>query len=219
MKKIISALFVVVCLFMTTTAQAQIRFGVKGGLNLAQADLSGLKDNFKSDNMTGFFIGPMIDAKIPIVGLGLDASLLYSERGTKFTNTDNNSDVTNKQQALEIPVNLKYSIGLGDMASVFVAAGPVFSFKLDGDNITDDLSSIVTNGTTGTDISKKGAEVGLNLGAGVKLLNHFQVGVNYSLPLTDSASGDVGTALSGLSDGSSFKSKTKIWQVSVAYIF
>ena len=53
MKKIFSTLLIAVCLFLAIPAQAQIKFGVKGGLNLVNADFSGLKDNFKTDNMWG----------------------------------------------------------------------------------------------------------------------------------------------------------------------
>ena len=53
-------------------AQAQIHFGVKGGLNLSKASFSNVKENFKKDNFTGFFIGPMAEFSIPLLGLGVD---------------------------------------------------------------------------------------------------------------------------------------------------
>ena len=54
MKKMISALLVAICLVMAMPAQAQLKFGVKGGLNLAKADFN--KSDVKTDNFTGFFI-------------------------------------------------------------------------------------------------------------------------------------------------------------------
>ncbi|WP_321438880.1 porin family protein [uncultured Bacteroides sp.] len=225
MKKIFSTILIAICLFIAIPAQAQIKLGVKGGLNLSNADFSGLKSNFKTENMNGFFIGPMVDINIPIVGLGLDGALLYAEKGTKFTNTISNDNVTNKQKTIEVPVNLKYSIGLGSMASIFLAAGPNFSFDINSDNLTTDLVNIANTTMQGStpSIERKNAEVSLNIGGGVKLLNHLQVGLNYNLPLTDSAkenfaSGNLGELASVIS-GTSFKSKTKVWQVSVAYIF
>jgi len=167
----------------------------------------------------------MIDVNIPIIGLGLDGAIVYNEKGTKITNTITNENVTNKRKSFDIPVNLKYSIGLGSMASVFLAAGPNFSFDINSDNLATDLTSIATQAISGTTptIDNKKAEVSLNIGGGVKLLRHLQVGLNYNLPLTDSAkenfaSGDLGE-LAGVISGTSFKSKTKMWQVSVAYIF
>lgn len=209
MKKIISVFMVVVAVAVAMPAQAQIKFGVKGGLNLANSLSSTWKDKANADNYTGFFIGPMVDVTIPIVGLGLDGALMYSQKGNKL------GGETLKQQGLEIPVNLKYSFGLGSLASIYLAAGPSFFFNFKSD---DDL----TLGTVTDKVKYENAEVALNLGAGVKLFKHLQVGVNYNMPFTDSAK-------AGISDkdyaseawdaikGKSFK--TKVWQVSVAYIF
>ena len=191
MKKIFGALMIAVCIGMAMPAQAQLHFGVKGGLNLSKASLSDVTTNFKKDNFTGFFIGPMAEFNIPVVGLGVDASLLFAQRGIKIS--DGGEEATVKQNGLDIPVNLKYNIGLGSLLGLYVAAGPDFYFDFEKTSKVD----------------KKKAEVGINVGAGVKLLNHLQVGANYNIPLGKTASfEDV--------EGSY---KTKTWQVSVAYIF
>lgn len=189
MKKSISILIAVFALAVAMPSQAQVKFGVKGGLNLAKADFN--KSDFKTDNFTGFFIGPMIDVRIPIVGIGVDGALLYSQRGVKIENK------TEKDNGIEIPINLKYSVGLGDMVAVYFAAGPSFfySFK-------DDFDSYKV----------KSSQLGINLGAGLKLLNHLQVGANYHIPVTK-------TAESKESGADKYSFKTKMWQVSVAYIF
>ena len=189
MKKIFSAFIMAVCcLAMAMPAQAQlIKFGVKGGLNLSKLSFSKeAKDILKSDNTTGFFFGPMAEVTIPVVGLGVDGALLYSQRGENDW----------KQQGIEIPVNLKYTIGLGSMLGVFVAAGPDFFFNFKDMNKED--------------FDKKSTQVGLNLGAGVKLIKHLQIGVNYQIPLGDSFD------LKKLKDAGV---KTKTWQISAAYIF
>lgn len=228
MKKIFSILLVAICLFMAIPTQAQIKLGVKGGLNLANVDFKGLKDNVKAENMNGFFIGPMVDINIPIVGLGLDGSLLYAEKGTKFTysNETISNETTNKQKTIEVPINLKYSIGLGSLASVFLAAGPNFSFDINSDNLTTDLLNIANTTMQGStpSINRKNAEVSLNIGGGVKLLKHLQVGLNYNLPLSDSAKeniseGDITGSLEDIIKPGTFKTSNKVWQVSVAYIF
>ena len=196
MKKIFGALMIAVCIGMAMPAQAQIHFGVKGGLNLSKASFSNVSENFKKDNFTGFFIGPMAEFNIPIVGLGVDAALLFAQRGIKVS--EGNEDLTIKQNGIDIPVNLKYTIGLGSMAGIYFAAGPDFYFDFAGNKTIE-----------GVKTDKKKAEVGINVGAGVKLLNHLQVGANYNIPLGDTAK------FEGI-DGSY---KTKTWQVSVAYIF
>ena len=51
MKKIFGALMIAVCIGMAMPAQAQLHFGVKGGLNLSKASFSDVKENFKKDNL------------------------------------------------------------------------------------------------------------------------------------------------------------------------
>ena len=214
MKKWITLFTVTVCLAMAMPAKAQIKFGVKGGLNLASASLSDAWDaKGNADNYTGFFIGPMVDITIPIIGLGVDGALMYSQKGTKISFDDLGS-TTFKQQGIEIPVNLKYSIGLGSSASIYFAAGPSFYFNMKSD---DDLTFDTMKGSLDYDKS----EVSLNLGAGVKLLRHLQLGVNYNMGLTDSAKAKIDSSNSSdiwnVINGESYKSK--MWQVSVAYLF
>ena len=196
MKKIFGALMIAVCIGMAMPAQAQIHFGVKGGLNLSKASFSNVGENFKKDNFTGFFIGPMAEFNIPIVGLGVDASLLFAQRGIKVS--EGNDDITVKQNGIDIPVNLKYTIGLGSLAGIYLAAGPDFYFDFAGNKTIEGMRT-----------DKKKAEVGINVGAGLKLLNHLQVGANYNIPLGNTA--DI--------EGTNASYKTKTWQVSVAYIF
>ncbi len=213
MKKWITLFTVTVCLAMAMPAKAQIKFGVKGGLNLASASLSDAWDaKGNADSYTGFFIGPMVDITIPIIGLGVDGALMYSQKGAKISFDDDLGSTTFKQQGIEIPVNLKYSIGLGSSASIYFAAGPSFYFNMKSD---DDLTFDTMKGSLDYDKS----EVSLNLGAGVKLLRHLQLGVNYNMGLTDSAKAKIDSPSSAWDaiNGESYKSK--MWQVSVAYLF
>lgn len=184
MKKIISLFMLAICLMAAMPAQAQLKFGLKGGLNLSKLTYEGDK---VSDNTTGFFIGPMAEFTIPIVGLGVDGALMYSQRGKDDY----------KQQGLEIPVNLKYTFGLGSMLGIYLAAGPDFFFN---------FKDIDWAGA-----KSKDQQVGLNLGGGVKLLGHLQVGVNYQIPLGDSFK--IENAVKDLDY------KTKMWQIHLAYTF
>lgn len=176
MKRIINVLLVVVCIAMAMPAQAQFNWGVKGGLNLSKASFSG--SDFKSDNYTGFFIGPMAEFTIPIAGLGVDGAVLYSQKGIKFGDDDVNE--TLKQKSIEIPINLKYNIGLGRLLGVFIAAGPQFGFDLNSDEwkfYTEEFSF-------------KKSNFSINVGVGAKLINHLQIGINYNIPLGKTAEYD-----------------------------
>lgn len=186
MKRFFSVFLIAACcMFVAMPSQAQLfKWGIKGGVNMAKLDLEGIKFG----NTTGFFIGPMAEVTIPIVGLGVDAALLYSQRGADEW----------KQQGLEVPVNLKYTIGLGSTLGLFVAAGPDFFFNFKDIKWDDYVAS------------KKTAQVGLNIGAGLKLIKHLQIGVNYQIPLGNTFD---------LKELSNAGGKTKTWQVSLAYMF
>ncbi|HIZ33173.1 MAG TPA: porin family protein [Candidatus Bacteroides merdigallinarum] len=185
MKKVFTVLTIAVCslLMATTTARAQlIKWGVKGGVNVTKIDF----DEGYKDKMAGFFIGPMAELTIPVVGLGVDAALLFSQKGIKA-----DTDAT-KQVGLDIPVNLKYTFGLGSAFGIFLAAGPDFYFDFKGEK---------------DGVEKKKAQVGINVGGGLKLLRHLQLGVNYNIPIGDHFEVD------------DLKGKDKTWQISLAYIF
>ena len=193
MKKIFSVFMIAICcLAVAMPAQAQlIKFGVKGGVNLSKIDWDGgYKGN--KDNATGFFIGPMAEVTIPIVGLGVDGALLFSQKGKD----------DGKQTGLDIPINLKYTIGLGSLFGVYVAAGPDFYFNFKGDKKY--IDEVV-------ELKNKKAQVGINLGAGVKLIKHLQIGFNYNIPFGDSYTLKAA--------GEALGAKNKTWQISAAYIF
>lgn len=205
MKKITGILFVAL-LLCAKPVTAQVKLGVKGGLNLSSVSLSGqLVDNLSSKNQTGFFIGPMLDIHVPIIGLGVDAALLFNQVGVNLKG--NNVDETVKEKSLQIPLNVKYSIGLGSLAGVYFAAGPQFGFNIDNKK----ASEVLDEATDGDFF--KSSVVSANIGAGLKLVNHLQLGINYNFPFGKNAKA---TDSNGNKSGSV---KAKTWQVSVAYIF
>ena len=67
-----------IAIIATSTVQAQVRFGVKGGVTINE--LKWDKEIFSSDNRMGFTGGLMLEIGMPIVGLGIDASVLYTHR-------------------------------------------------------------------------------------------------------------------------------------------
>lgn len=200
MKKVFFLFALMGSLLFARPAQAQFSFGVKGGLNIAKISYSGdLSGNFSSDNRAGFFIGPMAEITIPIVGLGVETAALYDQKQLKM------GDEKEVMHYLDIPINLKYSIGLGKLASVFAAVGPQFAFNLgNSKNIKEKF-----------DINK--SALSLNLGLGAKLLGHLQVGYNYNIAL--GKNGDFSVLNSVKNAYESCKMKTNSHQISAAYIF
>ena len=156
-------------------ASAQFSWGLRGGLNLVNNDITKVtKESASSkDSYTGFFIGPMAEVQVPIIGIGVDVAALYSQKGIELPDT-----TTMKNQSIAIPLSLKYSLGLGNFASVYFAAGPQLDFKI------GDLNTTFKDGNEVKDFALEKSSWSINVGAGVKLINHIQAGVNYNIPVS-----------------------------------
>ena len=181
------------------TVKADIRIGAKAGVNLAKAELNTVA--LKTENFTGFQIGPMVEIT-GLAGFGIDAAILYSQHGFKIKDA---SEIVNEEKVstLDIPVNLKMKFSFVDQAGIYLTAGPYVSFKIDDKTSVNQLK---------TQWETKGFGVGLNFGAGIELVKHLQVGVNYQLSLNENYSN-----LSVISDLKN--AKTRIWSITAAYFF
>ena len=213
MKKVFTIAAVALGLMAAMPSQAQIKFGVKGGLNIT--DMSMDSKVLDASNRTGFFIGPSVKFTLPIVGLGIDAAALYDQRESKLKGDVNGyeADVNTKlkQQSINIPINLRYGFGLGSIASVYLAAGPQFGFNV-GDKNFDMLK--VAN------YKMKSSNFSVNLGAGVSLIKHLEVGFNYNIACgkTGEVTGK-GVAEDVVKNLADSEGKSNAWQISVAYYF
>ena len=207
MKKLFTLIVLVAATYFAVPANAQLKFGIKGGLNITDMSLS--KDVFETSNRTGFFIGPTIKFTLPIVGLGIAASALYDQReGEVNVTSDDNTIVSTrlKQKSINIPINLRYDIGLGSLAAVYIAAGPQFGF-----NVGDKNQSLYN------DIAEwrlSSSNFSVNVGAGVMLLSHLQIGANYNIVC--GKTGEI-TVFDGAK--SVLRGRSNTWQISAAYYF
>ncbi|MDR1682727.1 MAG: PorT family protein [Candidatus Symbiothrix sp.] len=198
------------------TVQAQLKFGLKAGVNLSNVALDGgaLADNLEVDNFTGFHVGPIVEITVPILGIGLDAALLYSNEGFKVSGVKGLSDAqtalfgeieTYKTNNLLVPVNLKYKLNVLNLIGAYAAIGPYAKFNID--KMKEEYES-------------KTFAAGLNFGIGVELLGHLQVGVNYQLGLTSDYNSLKVPGISDVLDPlASLKGKPQIWTISAAYLF
>ena len=114
MKKIFTTLLVAAALMIGITAKAQVKFGVKGGVNVTSMSFN--NSVFDASNRTGFFIGPTVKIQLPLVGLGIDASALYDQREAKVKVADSyTTDKTLRCQAINVPINLRYGVSVSAM--------------------------------------------------------------------------------------------------------
>ena len=187
-----------------TSAKAQVKFGLKGGLDVTSMSLS--NSVFDASNRTGFFVGPTLKLTVPIVGLSFDVAALYDQKEAKVT-ADNTSETTMRQKSINIPVNIRYGWGLSSLANLFLFAGPQWGINVgDQDFKWNDNSSY----------SLKKSNFSVNVGLGVTLMSHLQVSANYNIACGKTA--DV-TWKSATGDVLAANSKNNSWQIALGYWF
>jgi len=211
MKRIYTAVALALMTMATIPASAQVKLGVKGGLNVSKMSVS--SDVLDADNRAGWFIGPTLKLTVPIVGLSFDVSALYDQKSTKVSD-DNNGSKTIKQQAIDIPVNVRYGVGLGDAANIFFFAGPQFAFNVGDKEFKWNSTSSYEN-----TFQLKKSTLSVNVGAGVTLLSHLQLTANYNIACGKTGDATVWNTVEKTSQEVVKNGRTNSWQVGVAYFF
>lgn len=212
-KNILCLIFAMAAFVIASPSQAQIKFGVKAGLNVNNICLKNMPGNFDKKNRNGFFVGPTADVTIPLAGLGADISLLYDNRcigfGVNPAEIDEDAAPgyikTHKTfHYISMPINAKYTFGFSSLASAYLATGPQFSW-----NIGDRHWGSIDNGW---ELNK--SVFSWNVGCGATVRNHVRIGYNYNICLGKTAEyKDVpNNAIKG-------KLKNNTHQISLTYLF
>lgn len=189
-------------------AEAQVRFGVKGGFQLATMEFNA--DAVDKSNRVGFCVGPVLKIGLPITGLSVDAALLYDRRDLKV------EEETFKQQSLLLQGDFRCGAGIGDIVGVFVKLGPQFSF-----NVGDDLMHWATAKGDNNQFSLQETLLSLNLGAGVTFANHFEGAITYNVPISKTADFTWSQLTDELTSQTwnHAKTRTNAWNLTVSYFF
>lgn len=198
----LSFILVLVALFMVSTAaSAQFRFGVKAGINVANAKFE--KSVLDADNITGFQFGPSVEGMFGQGGIGFDLAVLYSQKGFKVDREKVRNDF------LEVPLNLKFKLGM-PLFNPFVSFGPYASFRVNGEekwDLKDKVNGIVDQ------VKTQSFGAGMNFMLGAEIFQHLQLGITYGWGLTDDYKS---FALNNLN---SYIGKAHTWQITAAYFF
>lgn len=200
LKRIVIAMALI--LAFGVSANAQIKFGVKAGVVVN--DLKFDKDVVATDNRTGFTGGLMMEVNLPIINLGVDASVMYVRRSAdvSYNIANGNETLTTDKinnDYIEVPVNLKYKFGLpgvGKIVAPYIFTGPSFAFLTSKKAINDAWEN-------------KKFDLSWNFGAGVQILNKIQVGASYGLGLTKASESVTGN----------IDAKNRYWTITAAYLF
>ncbi|MEK8180936.1 porin family protein [Flavobacterium buctense] len=206
MRKIIMAAIV---LFGLNSIEAQVKYGLKGGLNIANLNID--EAGFpKTSAITSFHLGGfaeiMLNKKV-----AFQPELIYSAQGAKFDflfddGSGNLYDTENtfKLSYVNIPLMIKYY----PQSKFFLEAGPQVGF-LTSAKLKVEVVGFGSD-TQGANQLFKEIDFGFNLGAGYNISKNAMVNVRYNLGLSNIAeteSGDTTTI------------NNRVFSLSVGYIF
>ncbi len=198
MKKLLS-LFTVILLIALLPAKAQFHMGVKGGLNLANMNVSNLPAGFTNNMVASFHLGAYVEKPL-IKSFGIESGLYLSGKGLKEEFSQSilvysiSGSVKITPYYLELPVNAVYNLNIRLIKLRFFA-GPYIAYGLAGRVNSDfsatglpiDLSSlglvnesrnIVFGSDTTSDV--KPFDFGVNIGVGAEI-KKFTFNIQYGL--------------------------------------
>jgi hypothetical protein len=210
MKKLFTLIIVAVAMMIATPANAQVKFGLKGGFNVSNMSLS--QEVLETSNRMGFFVGPTVKVTLPLTGLSFDLSALYNQSDSKLADEKGVKEKTVSNKYVDIPLNARYGIGLGSF-DVFAFAGPQVSFNVGHENINWGSSESYK-----TNFQMKKSLFSVNLGIGATI-SKIQLTANYNIPVGKTGELNVMDAASTIVKDGSTKVRNNTWQVGLAYFF
>ena len=202
MKRILTLVMLLTALTVGTQAQ-RLKFGVKGGLDVISMSFN--EQVFDTSNKAGWFIGPTLQVNL-IGGLGADIAAFYDQKTAEV-----NSESI-KMKSVLIPLNVRYKFGLGQTVGIYVAAGPQFGF-----NVGDSEFKWTDKSSYENTFQLKKSNFSVNLGAGVYLTKHLEVGFAYNIAMGKTA--DASWKQAWDATVKTDDTKAKSWQISAAYFF
>ncbi len=189
MKRIIFTLLVFMTFFTASNANP-FSFGLTAGMNITKGEASNTF-GWNPDSENGWFAGAQLKVTLPIIGLGLDGSLIYSQEkisipvteGASSSGTPKVSSETEKVNYLAVPLHLRYDLsipGVDLLVVPFVFTGPQAGLTL------SKIDKSYQDKITTKDIVWR-----YDLGFGLILFKHLQAAYNYSFPLSDTYEGNL----------------------------
>ncbi len=205
MKRILALMVLLSAITMTTQAQL-VKFGIKGGLDLVSMSFN--ESVFDTSNKAGWFVGPTVQVNL-LAGLGADIAAFYDQKTAEV-----NSE-TIKMKSILVPLNVRYKFGLGKTVGIYVAAGPQFGF-----NVGDSEFKWTDKSSYENTFQLKKSNFSINLGAGVYLTKHLEVGFAYNIAMGKTADASWKQAWDAtVATVKNDDTKAKSWQISAAYFF
>ncbi len=194
-KRIVFALMT--AMLLALPAAAQVRLGLRGGITVGELRFS--REIIDSDNRAGFTGGLLVDVGIPVTGLGVEVSAMYTHRNNRLTDGQR----TFKRHYIDIPVYARYRMGIAGIGHVFapyIFTGPSFSILFD-----DSAPGNYDNNKT---------YLSWDVGGGAELFNHWRLSATYGIGISKAME-----YIDREYTGDKVSGKDRYWTLSVAYLF
>jgi len=213
MKTLFRVLTIIVAsLTISLTTQAQVKFGVKGGLNASS--IAGMEkflklgneaggfgyDKIETSYKLGFHAGLMAQIDLPGTNVFFQPELLYSAQGVDAEADGESDNVSLGYLQLPIYVGYKFNAGLG--LDVIVGVGPYLAYGIYGN---DDYFDTF-----------KRFDFGFSAMGGIQF-NDLQITIGYDLGVINAADMDGWSDMKDAFDLSNICNRN--FKVSVGYFF
>lgn len=178
MKKTV-LLFLGLLMFQTSEAIAQVKFGIKAGININNVSMSD-KLGYKVSNYPGFAIGPTVRWSLPVKGFALEAATLFDQQSITVETPDlmggKSFETTLRQQQIVIPVNIHYGFNLDVKTELSIFAGPQVGFRVGKKEVATDYAEWLA----------KSAVFSINTGLALTISEHIQLSAAYNIACSKS---------------------------------
>lgn len=182
--------------FFAFTSFAQINFGLKGGLNLADLTyISNDPNTGKAKALGSFQLGAVID--YPLTWwISLQPGLMVTGKGANVKQKELTGTFTHKIHPwyLEVPVNLLFKPSIDYNTQLYFGGGPYLAFGIGGKSSydgTSSLSSYISDHKlkfgNGQNADMRRIDLGMNILAGVEFRQVLMIGVQYGFSLRNNA--------------------------------
>lgn len=185
---------------VSISSNAQVAFGIKGGLNLSNLKVDDPQASY--DSRTGYHAGFFLRSKFDKVAFQPEV-LLYTQSNQidYAASSINPGTVENNFTYLTIPVMFKFYV----VSGLNIQAGPQFGFLLDGEQ---NISTTLFSGTKDIKDNYKSSDIAVSVGGGWDFPFGLGLDVRYNLGVKD-----INNAANGE------ETKSRVFLVSVAWNF
>lgn len=194
--------------FSTEKVESGVQFGIRAGLNFSNMSYSEDGYSLSPKSRTSFHVGLIAD--IPVVeSFYVQTGLYFQNKGWKLEYEYEETE-TAKPMYLEIPILASYRYNFSDAAQLQINFGPYFAYGIGGkvkwesDEYEEEEYDFFDKDNF------KRFDMGLQVGAGILLGQHYYLGFAYEFGLTNIADVD---------DDDDYSYKNRNWMISLGYNF